>query len=147
MKKFTSIISYLLIILWVYAAVVKLADYPAFTGQLKVQPLPEWSLPFLSKALPLGEIGLAVLLLFRKTINLGLLLSFILMLCFTVYVLLALSGAFGAIPCACAGIIGKLPWKEHLIFNIFFTATAYTGWRSQRHSKGGNFVKHKPLAT
>ncbi|MGF7231362.1 MauE/DoxX family redox-associated membrane protein, partial [Arachidicoccus sp.] len=70
----------------------------------------------------------ALLLYFQRTNKSGFVLSSVLMAAFTLYVLLALSGAFGDIPCSCAGIIGKLRWKGHLVFNLFFTLISFTGW-------------------
>lgn len=128
-----------------YAAIIKLVDYRAFLDQLRMQPLPDWSISFLSIALPVGELILAVALLFKKTFYLGLIVSFALMLSFSIYVLLALGGTFGEIPCACAGIIGRLPWKAHLIFNTFFTVLALIGLLIIKKLKGEYLIKHKPL--
>lgn len=147
MKQVLNIIRYLFIILWMYAAILKLVDYKTFLSQLKLQPLPDWSVSFLSIALPVGELLLAVAFLFRRTFYLGLVVSFALMFCFSIYVLLALGGAFGKIPCACAGIIGRLPWREHLIFNIFFTALAFIGLLIFKKLKEENFVKHRPITS
>ena len=57
----------------------------------------------------------------------GLIISSILMLSFTMYVLFALSGTFGEIPCSCAGLIAAPGWKGHLVFNIIFTIVSLTG--------------------
>lgn len=121
-------ISTLLILLWIYAAGSKLAEYTIFKDQLARQPLPSWSIPILAWALPLVEMVTALFLYFQRTNKMGCILSSVLMTAFTVYVLLALSGAFGDIPCSCAGIIGKLRWKGHLLFNIFFTILSFAGW-------------------
>lgn len=126
-QKIITLLSTLLILLWVYAAGSKLAEYKVFTDQLARQPLPHWSIAILAWALPLVEI-ITALFLYFQTNKIGFILSSILMSAFSVYVLLALSGAFGDIPCSCAGIIGKLRWKGHLIFNICFTLISFMGW-------------------
>ena len=113
-----TIICALLILLWAYAALSKLAEFSLFTVQLGKQPLPGWSLPILRWGLPLGELIIAFLLASPKYQYPGLVASTLLMAIFTGYVMLALSGSFGHIPCSCAGIISKLHWKGHLIFNI-----------------------------
>ena len=143
MKAALTIIRYLFIALWTYSAVLKLVDYGVFLSQLQRQPLPIWSISILSIALPVGEFLLATAFLFRKTFYLALIVSFVLMLSFSIYVLLAIRGAFGEIPCSCAGIIGRLPWKEHLVFNVIFTLLAFVGILIFRNYRNKDFVKHK----
>ncbi|AYD48462.1 MauE/DoxX family redox-associated membrane protein [Arachidicoccus soli] len=127
-RQVITLLSTLLIPLWIYAAGSKLTEYTIFKDQLARQPLPSWSISILAWALPSVEIITALLLYFQRTNKMGCILSSVLMTAFTVYVLLALSGAFGDIPCSCAGIIGKLRWKGHLLFNIFFTIISFAGW-------------------
>lgn len=122
-----TVICMLLIILWVYAAVSKLLEFVAFGEQLNKQPLPQWSIPILKWALPVIELGVAILIYNTKTRLKGLIASLFLMIAFTLYVIFALGGAFGRIPCSCAGIISQLKWKGHLIFNISFTIISLIG--------------------
>ena len=131
-KSISDMISVLLIILWVYAAVSKLADYDLFTDQLKRQPLPAWSPRLLSWALPTTEIITAVLLCFERTCKYGMIASCIMLACFTIYTGLALSGAYGSIPCSCGGIFSFMQWKGHLIFNATATIAAFAGWKMSR---------------
>jgi hypothetical protein len=131
-RNIPHIISLLLIILWVYAAVSKLADYNLFIEQLKRQPLPAWSPSLLSWALPAAEITTALLLCVETTRNYGLAASWIMLACFTIYTALALSGAYGSIPCSCGGIFSFMQWRGHLIFNVVATLAAFTGWRLGR---------------
>lgn len=126
------ICSSLLIILWIYAAGSKLTSYDNFLFSLNRQPLPHWSIPFIAIAIPAIELVTVGLLALDKGRTLGFLLSLLLMTSFTLYVALALTGAFGEIPCSCGGIISELKWKGHLIFNMFFTAIAWIGWRKNR---------------
>lgn len=127
------IISGLLILLWIYAAGSKLAQYKVFMSQLARQPLPHWSIPILAWALPLVEIIIALFLCFQRTNKTGFIFSSLLMTAFTLYVLLALSGIFGQIPCSCGGIFSFMRWKGHLIFNICFTLISFAGWYFQKH--------------
>lgn len=129
----------LLTLLWVYVAVSKLLNYDTFKFALNRQPLPLWSVPVLAIALPLVELGAAILLSLEKSRTLGFLISLILMIAFTLYVGLALSGAFGRIPCSCGGIISKLKWKGHFVFNICYTIIAWVGW----HLQSNNTKVHK----
>lgn len=147
MKRITliSIICTLLVVLWVYAAGSKLSEYRVFIDQLKRQPLPSWSVNILVWALPIVELLTAVLIFFQRTRMKGLIISAFLMISFTLYVAFALSGAFGEIPCSCAGLISSLKWQGHLIFNIIFTIISLLGLYFQRH-KEQLFRKHKPMA-
>ncbi|UAY56023.1 MauE/DoxX family redox-associated membrane protein [Arachidicoccus terrestris] len=126
-----SIICSLLILLWIYAAGSKLLQYDIFKMQLSKQPLPEWSLSILTWALPSVEILTVALLCFQRTTRIGLLLSLLLMSCFTIYVGLALGNVFGDLPCACGGIFQILGWRGHLVLNLIFTAVAATGYYLQ----------------
>ena len=134
-KSIIHIISVLLIILWVYAAVSKLADYDLFIVQLKRQPLPGWSPRLLSWALPAAEIITALSLCFERTQHYGMAASCIMLACFTCYTGLALSGAYERIPCSCGGIFSFMQWKGHLIFNAGATVAAFAGWTLKRREK------------
>lgn len=124
---FISILSSIFILLWIYAAGVKLINYNLFRVQLFRQPLPIWSVSVLTWALPMVELGVAVMLCFQRTRKLGLMGSFVLMSSFTLYVGLALGHLFGKMPCACGGIFGMLKWRGHLVLNIVFTIMAVIG--------------------
>ncbi|ANI89389.1 hypothetical protein A9P82_08840 [Arachidicoccus ginsenosidimutans] len=141
-QQFITFISALLIILWVYAAGSKLWFYAAFKTQLARQPLPGWSIPVLSWLLPLVELIAVALLSFQKTLRIGLLLSFLLLLAFAVYVGLGLAHVFNKVPCNCGGILGKMEWGSHFIFNICFTIVAFWGWRLTKTSDEF-FIKRK----
>ena len=95
----------------------KLTHYGVTTIQMKSQPLPEWSVGFLTWFVPVTELLLALLLLVRKTRFMGLLLSTHLMLLFTLYVLYVLHIPKENIPCSCGGLISQLGWKGHLWLN------------------------------
>jgi hypothetical protein len=128
-KNIADIVALMLIILWVYAAASKLADVNVFTAQLKREPVPGWAAAMLVWALPATELMIALLLSFIKTRTYGLLFSLILMATFTLYVGLALSGAYGSIPCSCGGIFFFMQWKGHLVFNTLVTIAAFIAWK------------------
>ncbi|AYD47402.1 MauE/DoxX family redox-associated membrane protein [Arachidicoccus soli] len=129
-----TFISTLLILLWIYAAGSKLAEYTIFKDQLARQPLPSWSIPLLAWALPLIELVAVALLSFQQTLCKGFFLSFLLMFAFTVYIGLGLAHVYDKIPCSCGGILGKIKWKGHLIFNIFFLLLSLAGLLLQKSS-------------
>lgn len=135
-----SIICTLLIILWVYAAMVKLIHYRVFTDQLQRQPFPSWSVHILAWVLPLLELSAAGLLCYGKSLRSGLLLSAVLLFAFTIYVALGLAHVYAHVPCSCGGILGSMGWGMHLAFNIVFTLAAVSAFFSltkrQKNSAG-----------
>jgi len=121
-------IQYILIVLFIYAAVNKLIDHQKFYNDLRNSPLfsnPTISI-FLSWSVPLVELIIATLIIIGKFTLKGLYASAILMMAFTLYI----SGILlwsADIPCSCGGIISNLTWGEHLIFNIGMTLLACMG--------------------
>jgi len=114
---------YLYILLFVYAALSKLLDFENFRVQLAQSPLLSAYAGLIAPAVIAAELLIVLLLSFKITRLSGLYASFFLMVAFTVYIYLILNYS-DFIPCSCGGIIEKLGWTEHLIFNIFFAALA-----------------------
>ncbi len=126
-KLVIEILSSLLILLFVYASVSKWLDFNTFIGQMDNQPFPNELTPVLVWAIPGSEILISLLLMFSKTQKLGFYAALVLMLLFTVYTALVLLNVFGRVPCSCGGVIEKLNWNQHLVFNLFFVGVALTG--------------------
>lgn len=114
-----QISKFLLIVLFTYAASVKLFDHTQFAGQLKQIALLKNFAGFLSISLPVIELITALSLVFDRTLMIGLILSALLMTEFTIYVggMLIFSSN---LPCNCGGVIAQMTWQEHLVFNLFF---------------------------
>src|SRR5690606_20392751 len=72
------------------------------------------------------EFGVAFMLLIPNSNRLGLYASIALMSAFTLYIYLILNYS-DFVPCSCGGILEKLGWTEHLIFNICFLLVAIVG--------------------
>jgi len=125
--KIIEILSALLILLWVYTAVSKLANAEEFRSQLNNQVFRPEVTKVLFYLVPSSELVAATLLLFRDTRVIGFLSSLVLMLGFTTYIILILTGAFPRVPCSCGGVLQTLGWKSHLVFNLVFTAIATSG--------------------
>jgi uncharacterized membrane protein YphA (DoxX/SURF4 family) len=121
-----AVISILFIILWVYAGLSKLMDYQTFKFQLGRSPYLQNLAGVIAIALPLAEIATAALLVFNSTRLLGMYLSFFAMLLFTGYIYAMLYHSY-FLPCSCGGILSKLDWHSHFIFNIIFTILALIG--------------------
>lgn len=118
-----EIVSILLILLFIYAAVSKWLEFQNFQAQLGQSPLVSAYTGFISYYLLLVEFTIALLLAIPKTRFLGLMASFTIMVMFTAYIIVILNYS-SFVPCSCGGILEKLGWKEHLAFNIGFTLMA-----------------------
>lgn len=95
------IIASLLVILYFYTSVSKALDYPEFERQMRNQALPAWSAHLIVWLLPPVEIVVVLLLLASGTRLSGFYLSTMLMLGFTTYIGLVLTGFFDRRPCSC----------------------------------------------
>jgi putative oxidoreductase len=120
-KIIVEVISSLLVLLFLYTSLSKWLDFKTFTGEMNNQPFPNWMTPWLVWILPVTEVLIVLALLFEKTRLTGLWASFVLMILFTIYTALVLLRVFHRVPCSCGGVIKNLNWKQHLVFNLFFT--------------------------
>jgi putative oxidoreductase len=124
MKTFSKILgtvsAALIVLLFVYAATLKLAGFGEFRFQLYRQTFPHIIADILVYALPAAEFAAVLLLLFSRTFFAGLLLSLALLSLFTAYIALVLLGFWAHVPCSCGGVLSRLGWKPHLLFNGCF---------------------------
>lgn len=121
-KSFTiNSVCSLYILLFVYAAVSKLLDFENFRVQLGQSPILSSYAGWLSWSVPALEIIISLLLWFQKTRLIGLFLAYGLMVLFTAYIFIILNYS-ESVPCSCGGILEKLGWSEHLLFNVAFAA-------------------------
>jgi putative oxidoreductase len=128
-----EIIAALFILLFAYTASSKLIEHEKFWILLHNDtPQTEKYATLLSWAVPLSEIAITLLLFFPKSRRLGLWGSLAIMLLFTGYLGYMLFFTTSR-PCGCGGVIQKMTWNQHLIFNIFFTLLAAFGlWWDNR---------------
>jgi hypothetical protein len=136
-KVIIEIISFLLTMLFVYAATAKLLDETNFRYQLSLSPLVGSFPGIIAVVLPVIELVTAGLLTVKNTRFYGLLASLVLLTVFTLYIAgMLLSGVH--LPCSCGGAISSLSWPEHLLFNFFFlviTIVAFVMEKKQRAYK------------
>jgi putative oxidoreductase len=119
-KYFVQFCVFLLIVLWVYAAVGKLVDFPRFRREMHNQQLWPFIKEILIYLLPPIEIATAGMLAFSQTLLRGLYTSLTMLITFTAYIVLALLHFFKHVPCPCGGIMTNMTWANHLILNITF---------------------------
>ncbi|WP_312304003.1 DoxX family protein [Chryseobacterium sp.] len=119
-KKLTQFpiwIAYFFILLFCYAAISKIFDFENFQVQIAQSPLLSAYAGFVSYVVIIVELLIVLALIFTNTKRLGLYASLGIMVAFTVYIFLILNYS-EFIPCSCGGILEKMGWTEHLIFNI-----------------------------
>lgn len=152
--RISFIAAVLLVLLWGYAAFSKLAEYDRFVEQMLLAPVPLMKFfgPLLGWIIPAVELVLLGLLLWDRFRRMGLLFSLLLLLVFQGYILVMLLSGLD-LPCTCGGLISKLQWKEHLIFNAVFMGVAlgpllfrwyfrkdFSAEYSLREKRGGRYI-------
>jgi len=128
MKKKTvvDIITYLLIILFIYASVNKLVDYENFSTELGKSPLLTAFAGWVAWVIPVVELLVVAMLTVPKWCLAGLYAAFSLMTMFTAYIVAILRFS-DYVPCSCGGVLQNMTWNQHLVFNITFVLLALTG--------------------
>lgn len=122
-KIIVDVVCLLYILLFVYAAVSKILDFENFQVQLGQSPLLSASAILISYAIIGLELLVSIFLTIPMLKKTGLFLSFFLMLSFIAYITIILNNS-SFIPCSCGGILEKMGWGEHLIFNYIFALLA-----------------------
>lgn len=125
-KQIVNIISYSFILLFLYAAANKLMDFQKFKVQLGQSPLLTDYAVIIAWFIPIIEILISIMLVFKRTLLPGLYTSFGLMVLFTTYIIVILSFA-ERVPCSCGGILEKMTWEQHLVFNLVFVGLGVVG--------------------
>jgi hypothetical protein len=138
---FLEMISLLYIMLFVYAATNKLLDFENFRVQLGQSPLLSAFAGWISWTVLIVEFTIAGFLLFPRTRIKALFAGFCLMTMFTAYIFIMLNYS-SFLPCSCGGILEKMSWQEHLIFNIVFVVLAGLAlWLNHTPNISGRKVK------
>lgn len=119
-------ICFLLVILFTYAAANKLIDYQKFTVQIGLSPLLTGFRGFIPWMLIGIEFTISIFLLIPRFRLYALFASFSLMTMFTAYIVAILKFS-SFVPCSCGGVLERLGWTEHLIFNACFVVLSLVG--------------------
>ncbi|PSL29066.1 MauE/DoxX family redox-associated membrane protein [Chitinophaga ginsengisoli] len=126
-KHIITVIVILISMLFTYAAIFKGMDYSLFLADMSKSPLlVKYDKNLLAPGVIGTELLIVILLNFSATRKLGFFLSFFVMAIFSLY-LSTLYFFFTNIPCSCGGILGKMPYPVHIVFNICFTVLSGTG--------------------
>ncbi|MBW4359343.1 MauE/DoxX family redox-associated membrane protein [Flavobacterium taihuense] len=113
----------LYLLLFVYAGVSKLLDFENFRIQLGQSPLLSAFAGWVSFLVPVVELVICVFLIIPRLRIIGLFASYGLMVLFTAYIFTVLHYT-SFVPCSCGGVLEKLNWTQHLIFNAVFVVLA-----------------------
>ena len=139
-KTIVEIISALLVFLFIYTAASKLLDFGKFKYQLSQSPFITNISWFVVWAIPLGELIISAALISKRTRLAGLYLSFFLMLLFTGYIFIMLRYS-SYLPCSCGGVLSKMTWKQHFVFNLAFTGLSLSGILIQNRKSNKSHTK------
>jgi hypothetical protein len=142
MKKIVCLnaICFTFFILFTYTGLAKLAMYNVFVWDLGRDPMISPSVAsVMGIALPLIEIGVAILVIIPKAWKWGLYSSLVLMVVFTIYVGWMIHSPVR--HCTCGGVLREMTWRQHLWFNVGFTLLATIGiliYNKAQKNPGGN---------
>ena len=121
-----EIICFLFILLFTYAAIMKLMDVQKFTVQIGQSPLLTDFAGVVAWAVPISELLIAGMLAITRLRLWGLYAAFGMMTLFTAYIIAILQFS-EHVPCSCGGVLESMGWTEHLIFNIGFVILGLSG--------------------
>lgn len=122
---FINASSFLLVLLFAYTGINKLLTQKEFSQQLLQNAfLHPFAIP-LSFALPIAEIIIAICLVSKHSWIVGIWGATMLMTLFSVYVGFMLIQRQAPLHCTCGGVISSMTWRQHLLFNILFSAIAW----------------------
>lgn len=125
-RSLIEIICFLFIFLFSYAATSKLVDFDQFKIQLGQSPLLTVYAGWVAWVIPIVELITAFMLAVPRYRLAALYGSLGLMSMFTMYIITILNFS-DYVPCSCGGILEKLGWQEHLVFNMVFLFLAIVG--------------------
>jgi hypothetical protein len=128
-------ITLLNIILFLYTAIAKIADYSLMKEELAQSPVLAPVSNVAAILLPIVEIIVVLMLAVPRWRLEGFCLTLGLMILFTGYITILLTSGKD-LPCSCGGIIQQLSWPQHLIFNsAFIVADSLAIWLLGKQKK------------
>jgi len=116
-KILVEIISLFCILLFVYAAVSKVLEFENFQAQLGQSTILSAYAGLVSYCVIIIEFLISIMLAIPSLRIRGLFGAFTLMSIFTIYIFIILNFSSN-VPCSCGGILEKMTWKTHLLFNV-----------------------------
>ncbi|MFI0428761.1 MauE/DoxX family redox-associated membrane protein [Mariniflexile sp. HMF6888] len=139
-----ELICFLYILLFVYAALNKFLVFDEFVIQIGQSPVLTAYAGWVAWVVPSLEILISIMLVIPRFRLLALYAAFTLMVMFTAYIFIILNFS-DHIPCSCGGVLEKLGWTEHLIFNIGFVILAFIGIIIMSPQKNDTTLKYASI--
>lgn len=143
-----QLITAILAALFCYAALSKLLHYQQSEHEMLNQVFTREMALTLVWLIPVTELIIACMLVLAKTQRFGLWAATLLLLAFSLYLAFANNGLLGRTPCSCGGILKKMDYQTHLLFNLCFVTLGCWGillscghisvFRWFKLTKGGN---------
>ncbi|MDL2144890.1 hypothetical protein QQY79_20370 [Flavobacterium tructae] len=118
--KYIEGVAYMMAVLFFYAAISKMVELDIFFKQLAKSPLMPFNMEEKAGTAVLIVEFLVVYFVYKKEFKKTLILSFVLMMFFSLYIGYLMYFSY-YIPCSCGGILGNMSWNVHLIFNSVLT--------------------------
>lgn len=120
------IASTVLILLFVYTGTSKLLDINSFKDTLSDSPiLGHWARS-ISLVIPVLEILISITLCIPRINLIALYASLLLLTAFTLYIIYMIL-FIKNLPCSCGGVISRLTWSQHIVFNLGCILTCLIG--------------------
>lgn len=122
----TEIIIFLLVLLWAYTFASKIFDFDTFRRQIKGAYILSAGGAILAYLLQATHLGIIILLVNKNWRKAGLLVSLIILVIYTTYLIYVLKFA-PSIPCSCISLMSGMNWNDQLYFNFIALAFNLTG--------------------
>lgn len=129
-----EVIIFLCVLLFVYTALSKLIAVGKFEAQIEPSPLIGGLAPIVVWAVPIWELLVAVCLMTPRLRIAGFYAFWTTMLLFTLYIVYVIFFS-PTLPCSCGGVLEKMGWGDHLVFNILFLGLATWGTMLQQRKQ------------
>lgn len=141
---FIKTVCILYVLLFTYAAVSKILDFERFQVQLAQSPLLSAFALWVSWIVIGIELVIVLLLMITKSRIAGLFAALGMMTMFTVYIFIILHYS-SFIPCSCGGILEKMTWNVHLIFNMLFMMLAISAlyFYTRKHRSEKDYLSQR----
>jgi putative oxidoreductase len=141
--KIPEVISAVLILIYVYAAVNQVQHIRFLQFVLLVSLSIGNKFSFLAWVIPLLQLTVVGLLLFPKFRYWGFLSTVFLMTALGIYTTY-MAKSFSRLPCPCGSLLSSIGWLSHLVLNIVLLLTALLGILHEKGWLTAVKKKHKP---
>jgi uncharacterized membrane protein YphA (DoxX/SURF4 family) len=141
-----EIVSALFVLLFLYTAITKSFEIDKTVNVIKKTPFIASYAEPIAWVVVLTEYIVSIMLFMPRTRKTGLYFALGLMTTFTLYIGY-MKLFIPKLPCSCGGVISKLTWNQHLLFNLLFIFLAITAillFKSYRTSESRN-IETRPI--